>query len=162
WRRAAPEWIRVLRLNAILAPRLRPLGTRFDPRRLVFGGASRRRCDIPRASAILPDLEGGTMRLSNTSRLAVNAAAFLGAATLLYSQVTTARLEGFLRDSSDAVIPGVAVVAVHESTHISYEAVTNESGLYVFAKLPPGRYTVTAELAGFKRFQVTGIVLEVG
>src|SRR5262245_60420845 len=95
-------------------------------------------------------------------RVPVLAAILLAGALPLLAQVTTARLEGFVRDPSEAVVPGAAVVAVHEATRISYEVVTNESGLFVFAKLPPGRYTLTAELPGFKRYQATGIVLEVG
>src|SRR5207247_2915849 len=121
-------------------------------------------CAMPFPTWQSPNRFGGPMRLRNAgcSRLAVAALTLLAASTTLLAQVTTARLEGFVRDPSDAVVPGVAVVSVHESTKISYEALTNESGLFVFAKLPPGRHTLSAEIPGFKRYQATGIILEVG
>ena len=35
--------------------------------------------------------------------------------------------------------------------------VSNEQGLYNFAAVPPGTYTVKAELTGFKTFENKGI-----
>lgn len=78
------------------------------------------------------------------------------------AQVTTARLEGVVKDQTEAVVPGVAVVATQTGTNLTFETATNEIGFYLFAKLPPGTYTVTAELAGFKRSVNQGIRLEVG
>ncbi len=89
----------------------------------------------------------------------VTLALFAGSAA---AQVTTARLEGVVKDQSAAVVPGVSIVATQVSTNITFEAITNEVGFYVFAKLPPGNYTVTAELKGFKRSVQQGIRLEVG
>jgi len=86
----------------------------------------------------------------------------LGLAAEASAQVTTARLEGVVRDSSEAVVPGAKVVARQDGTNLSYDAVSNESGLYVFAKLPPGSYTVTAEQTGFKRSQAENLRLEIG
>lgn len=78
------------------------------------------------------------------------------------AQVTTARLEGLVKDVTDAVIPGAVVVATHTGTNVSTEAVTNEIGLYRFPRLQPGIYTVTCELKGFKRAIHEGIRLQVG
>ena len=61
---------------------------------------------------------------------------------LLEAQVTTARLDGVIKDSSGAIIPGVTVVAKNDGTGIPYEAVTNELGIFVLPQLPPGTYTV--------------------
>src|SRR6185436_974536 len=44
----------------------------------------------------------------------------------------------------------------------TFDAVSNEIGLYVFPKLTPGTYTITAELPGFKKAQYPGIHLQVG
>jgi hypothetical protein len=78
------------------------------------------------------------------------------------AQVTTARLEGLIRDTSGAAIPGVAVTATQTGTNLVFEGITNEIGLYIFPRLTPGTYTVTGELPGFKRASVSGIRLEVG
>lgn len=88
--------------------------------------------------------------------------ACLGLPEYVNAQVTTARLEGIIRDATDAVVPGVTVVATQTATNLTFETTTNEVGLYVFPKLPPGTYTVTAELTGFKRAIHQGIRLEVG
>ena len=41
-------------------------------------------------------------------------------------------------------------------------AVTNESGEYLFVSVPPGRYTVEAELAGFKKVERPDVSISVG
>ena len=78
------------------------------------------------------------------------------------AQTAGARLEGIVKDASQAVIPGVTVTATNDGTGISYTSLTNDTGLYVFVTLPPGNYTLTCELQGFKRYINKGIVLTVG
>src|SRR5947207_2038186 len=78
------------------------------------------------------------------------------------AQVTSARLEGLIRDATGAIVPGVNVTATQTGTNIVFDAVSNEIGLYVFPKLIPGTYTITAELPGFKRAMYPGILLQVG
>jgi len=80
----------------------------------------------------------------------------------LLGQSAGARLEGIAKDASQAVVPGVTVTATNEGTNISTTSVTNDTGFYVFVNLPPGPYTVTAELQGFKRFVNKNVVLMVG
>lgn len=82
--------------------------------------------------------------------------------TSLNAQSVTARLEGVIRDQTQAVIPGVSVTATNESTNIGTSAITNETGRYIFVSLTPGTYTVTAELAGFKKAVQTGLIVQVG
>ncbi|MBM3791948.1 MAG: carboxypeptidase regulatory-like domain-containing protein, partial [Acidobacteria bacterium] len=78
------------------------------------------------------------------------------------AQTAGARLEGIVKDASQAVIPGVAVTATNEGTNISYTSLTNDAGLYVFVTMQPGAYTLTCELTGFKRYVSRGLVLKVG
>lgn len=78
------------------------------------------------------------------------------------AQVVGARLEGIVKDASQAVIPGVAVTATNEGTAISYTGLTNDTGFYVFVNLPPGSYALACELQGFKRYVNKGILLKVG
>ncbi len=74
----------------------------------------------------------------------------------------SARLEGLVKDTSGAVIPGVSVVATNQATNIFFTGVSSESGRYVFVTLDPGEYTLSAELPGFKRFVRRGVTLNVG
>jgi len=104
---------------------------------------------------------------SNNGQRSIFLISALVAVLLLFTlsaaaQVTTARLEGLVKDATQAVIPGVVVVATHTGTNISTEAMTNETGLYRFPRLQPGTYTVTCELRGFKRAIHQGILLQVG
>lgn len=78
------------------------------------------------------------------------------------AQVTTARLEGVIRDQTQAVVPGVTVVATQRGTNLTFETISNDVGFYVFPKLPPGTYALATELTGFKRSIHQGIRLEVG
>ena len=58
---------------------------------------------------------------------------------------------GTLSDASGAVLPGVTVTLVNPGTiGGNQEAVTGERGTYQFTRLVPGRYSVRADLAGFR------------
>ena len=83
-------------------------------------------------------------------------------APLLLAQTPTSELTGTVRDTSAAVIPGATVTATHEATGVSYKQATTAAGLYAFASLPAGAYTVTAELKGFRTTKQTGNLLVVG
>jgi outer membrane receptor protein involved in Fe transport len=92
----------------------------------------------------------------------VVAAALLIPASPSNAQVTTATLVGQVRDSSGAVIPGATVVATHEGTGVSREAVTDANGEFVLSALPNGPYTLKIELTGFKTMHNQGIQLGAG
>jgi hypothetical protein len=81
---------------------------------------------------------------------------------LLHAQTGTGRISGVVKDASGAVVPGVAIVAVHEETGIRHETVTTEAGLFLFPSLPVGPYTVRAELQGFRPVNREKNLLTVG
>ena len=64
------------------------------------------------------------------------------------AQVYTGRIDVTIKDSTGAVLPGVTVEAVGTQTDV---AVTDAKGEAHFVNLAPGRYTVTAKLAGLYR-----------
>ncbi len=72
------------------------------------------------------------------------------------------RLTGTVKDSSGAVVPGASVVVRNVDTGQAASVQTNPSGVYTISFLNPGRYEVSCELSGFKRFTRAGIVLETG
>src|SRR5215475_11627433 len=59
-------------------------------------------------------------------------------------------IQGVVTDATGAVIPGASVTATNVATGLKTERGTTEAGLYVIAPLPPGEYTVTASIVGFK------------
>jgi hypothetical protein len=74
---------------------------------------------------------------------------------------TTATISGVVTDSSGAALPGVAVAATNTGTRLVRSTVTDASGRYVIAALPPGTYDLTADLAGFTRYQAAALELTV-
>jgi hypothetical protein len=77
----------------------------------------------------------------------------------LHAQTASARITGLVRDSSGAVIPGATVTALNEDTGISYRAISSDAGAFAFDSIPPGKYTLEAELTGFKKFVSTGNIV---
>ena len=75
----------------------------------------------------------------------------------------TATLTGTVVDQSGAVLPGVTVTVTGESLiGGARAAVTDENGVYRFPALPPGTYSVSAELSGFKPFTQEDVRLQLG
>jgi hypothetical protein len=71
----------------------------------------------------------------------------------LLAQETTGSIEGAVKDSGGAVLPGVTVEATGPSGTIV--AVTNERGEFRFPRLPSGQYTVKAALPSFRGAEAT-------
>jgi hypothetical protein len=83
-------------------------------------------------------------------RLVLLGLASFVALTPLASAQTTGRVLGRISDATGAALPGVAVTISGSSLQGVRTAVTDGSGDYRFANLPPGIYEVKAELANFK------------
>jgi hypothetical protein len=71
----------------------------------------------------------------------------MGSVPAAFAQETTGGIEGTVRDSSGAVLPGATVEATGPSGTVS--AVTDERGEFRFPRLPSGRYAVSTALSGF-------------
>ena len=67
--------------------------------------------------------------------------------------VLTGALSGRATDESGAVLPGASVVAQNLQTGVKQSAETNYTGLYRFPALPPGSYSVSVSLKGFRDVQ---------
>jgi Carboxypeptidase regulatory-like domain len=79
----------------------------------------------------------------------------------LSSQTTRATLTGTVTDPNGAVVPGATVHATNTATNITSATKTNQEGSYIFTALPPGEYTVSVEVSGFKRNVQTGTTLRI-
>ena len=79
-----------------------------------------------------------------------------------FGQGTNASLSGTVADASRAVLPNASVTAFNNDTNMESKTTANNSGVYSFANLPPGTYTVTAEAAGFQRSIMTDVRLRAG
>jgi carboxypeptidase family protein/TonB-dependent receptor-like protein len=72
-------------------------------------------------------------------------------AVSLHAQAVKGGLLGNITDEAGLAVPGATVTITEVNTNISYNAVTNENGYYVFSNLKDGTYRITAELTGFKK-----------
>jgi hypothetical protein len=70
-------------------------------------------------------------------------------------------IEGVVKDTSGAVLPGVAVEARSSGGGV-LTAVTDGNGTYRFPSLLPGIYEVTASLSGFKPTKVSDVEIRLG
>ena len=80
-------------------------------------------------------------------------------ATPAAAQFDSGQIAGFVRDSTNAALPGATATARNERNGDQRVTVANGSGYYVFPDLPVGSYTVTVELQGFKKFIQTEVRL---
>jgi Carboxypeptidase regulatory-like domain len=71
----------------------------------------------------------------------------------------TTTLSGTVQDASGALIPGVEITAINDATSVATMTLTNDSGVYNFAALPPGTYTVRASLPSFQTRTFTQVAL---
>src|SRR5687768_13864553 len=70
------------------------------------------------------------------------------------AQSTGGSLLGTITDDQGGVLPGVTVSARNTETGLTRTTVTGADGQYQLLALPPGRYDLSAELAGFQTTNV--------
>ncbi|MBL8115558.1 MAG: TonB-dependent receptor [Acidobacteria bacterium] len=78
------------------------------------------------------------------------------------SGTTTADLKGRVTDDKALPLPGVTVTATNKQTGAMRSTVTKIDGDYAINLLPPGVYTVKAELSLFTPAQYDGVRLSLG
>src|SRR5207249_11115900 len=80
----------------------------------------------------------------------------------LDAQGVGAAIQGTVRDSSGAIIPGAMITANNTETNLRRTATSNEAGLFSIPDLPPGKYRAQVSLPGFQTRVVENIELVVG
>ncbi len=78
-----------------------------------------------------------------------------------YAQVPQGQILGSIRDTSGAVVPGVAVSLKNQLTGIERKSTTNDEGNFTFSYLDSGLYTLVAEKTGFKAVVSSDIRVQV-
>jgi hypothetical protein len=81
--------------------------------------------------------------------------------TLLSAQGTGGRILGRISDPTGAVLSGVKVTATNEATSVGQDALSNDSGDFVFPNVPVGTYSLSFDLKGFKKAVRRSIALDV-
>src|SRR5687768_1485439 len=71
-------------------------------------------------------------------------------------QGTASRVTGTVVDEKGSMVPGAVVTLTNEATQSVLTAETSSGGTYVFDSIQVGKYSVTVEKQGFKKFVSTG------
>jgi hypothetical protein len=82
-------------------------------------------------------------------------------ATVSAQAISTAQINGTVRDDDGLALPGVTVSVTQTETGLTRVGVTDSTGVYVLTNLAVGPYRLEAMLQGFRAFVQTGIVLQV-
>lgn len=78
-----------------------------------------------------------------------------------FAQLSSASVNGTIRDQKGAVIPGATVVLHNVDTSVDHQVVSNGSGAYAILNLSPGHYTLEAKASGFDPERIAAFVLAV-
>lgn len=81
---------------------------------------------------------------------------------ILSAQRETGSIRGYVTESGGDRLPGVTVTATSPSRQGASSHVTTATGEFRLPALPPGTYTLTAQLQGFKTVKREGIIVHVG
>ena len=92
---------------------------------------------------------------------------FLGLVLILWAparvdaQTSLGSVNGLIKDSSGAVVPGATVTLRNSETNQTRSTISTEAGLYALSSVPAGSYSLTVEHAGFQKYE-TKLVVRVG
>src|SRR5260370_2405561 len=104
-------------------------------------------------------------RNRNTTSSVFFVASFLCCCVQLLSspvraQQTLGGITGTVTDASGGILPNTTVNLVNDQTKLSRTQTTNGSGIYDFANLPIGSYTLTFTHEGFETQKMPSIVVQ--
>jgi len=72
-------------------------------------------------------------------------------ATAMLAQASPGKISGTVRDPAGAGLPGVTVSIINQDTLATRVVRSSSTGTFEAADLPPGLYTVSADLPGFRK-----------
>ena len=102
------------------------------------------------------------MRLRSGANLALLLLTLLAVPCITHAQATTGTISGHVTDESKAILPGVTVVVRNVETGATRSLVSDERGGFRALNLPPGVYSVAAELQGFTPAKRENLTVEIG
>jgi hypothetical protein len=82
-------------------------------------------------------------------------------AVALFAQNDRGTITGTVQDPANAMVPNATVIATNIESGAEFKTVTTGTGNYTIPSLPAGKYRLTVEVAGFKKFNQEGIEVQV-
>ena len=75
------------------------------------------------------------------------------------AQTTNGNIQGTVVDPQGAILPGATVTGRNMDTGLTIPATTSSAGVFALSNLPPGRYAVTVEAPGMKKYTQEGVIV---
>src|SRR5215470_18864000 len=100
----------------------------------------------------------GRLLLRRSYSFLITACTFLLLALPMNAQ-ENATITGTVVDSTDAVVPNVEITLTNGATGQVRKTVTDSSGIYLFATVGVGRFSLDATAKGFQRNTKTDLVV---
>lgn len=89
------------------------------------------------------------MIFRNLSKVLIILFFFLNSVSVINTKPTTGIITGVVKDKDGNLLPGVTVT-IKGRAGDQRSTITNSDGIYRFPDLPPGEYSITVALSGFK------------
>src|SRR5215210_7721337 len=102
------------------------------------------------------------MQVKRVAHMLLSFILLLNAVGVAFAQGTTSRVTGTIQDSNGASISDATVTLTNEATGVSFTTQTTSTGTYVFDSVQIGKYTITVEKSGFKKFNSPANTLTIG
>jgi hypothetical protein len=112
---------------------------------------------IVRMSESTFSLQKGVDRMNRVPYLFAAGFLILLLAVPVRAQNITGTLTGIVTDSTGSAIPTAQVVLINQATAGRQTTSTNDAGIFLFASILPGTYTVEISMGGFRSYQVKDI-----
>jgi hypothetical protein len=90
-------------------------------------------------------------------RLLLLPAALIWSASVAGAQTVAGQISGLITDPSGAAVAQANVTVVDIDRNVTFRSTSNDAGFYLVSPLPPGRYNLRAEKAGFRAYVAEGI-----
>ena len=100
-------------------------------------------------------------RVAGLRSLAASLLVVLCLPVCLKAQLDRGEITGTVEDPTGAVVQNVKIVLTNDATSVSVTANSTQTGTYVFEGILPGKYTIGAESAGFRKYVVRGLYVHV-
>src|ERR1700677_4244965 len=103
-----------------------------------------------------------SLRFAFAARLTVFLAALLtiNLGCVAFAQSPTGTIRGTVLDPTGAEVGGATITLTNLATNTSQTATTDKAGRYILNFVPPGTYTETASVAGFRTAKQNNIIVE--
>ncbi|HEX3684012.1 MAG TPA: carboxypeptidase-like regulatory domain-containing protein [Bryobacteraceae bacterium] len=106
------------------------------------------------------DMRRGCRSAREFSRVPIFALVFAVPA-VFFAQAYFGTVSGEITDPSQAVVPGARITLVDQQKGYQFNTTSDKDGRYLFGSIPPGKYSVYAEMAGFEKSVLTNITVNV-